>query len=131
VSFTFLLMGFHDKHESISGVPRWQKIEEHCSTTFWLFVLGAKWFTIINVVHFLKKRYIVAFSFRNLIFLTKFWVWTVSHFIFSWVGTGTTAWEKGLSEVSYECYSSVESTYLLHHFGCKWCFTRPYLLQSV
>jgi len=32
-----------------------KKIEEHCSTTFWLFLLGAKRYTIINVVHFLKK----------------------------------------------------------------------------
>ena len=33
-----------------------KKIEEHCSTTFWLFLLGAKRYTIINVVHFLKKN---------------------------------------------------------------------------
>jgi len=26
------------------------------STTFWLFLLGAKRITIMNVVHFLKKR---------------------------------------------------------------------------
>jgi len=47
-----------------------KKLEEHCSTTFWLFLLRAKRFTI--VVHFLKKRCIIAFSVRNLIFLTKF-----------------------------------------------------------
>jgi len=58
-----------------------KKIEEPYSTTFWLFLLGAKRYTIINVVHFLKKRFIVAFSVRNLIFLTKFGVWTVSRFI--------------------------------------------------
>ena len=39
-----------------------ENIEEHCSTTFSLFFLGAKRFTIINVVHFLKRRFIVAFS---------------------------------------------------------------------
>jgi len=39
-----------------------KKIEEHCSTTW------AKRFTIINVVHFLEKQFIVAFSVRNLIF---------------------------------------------------------------
>ena len=58
-----------------------KKIEKHCSTTFWLFLLGAKRFTITNVVHFFKKRCIVAFSVRNLIFLTKFGVWTVPRFI--------------------------------------------------
>jgi len=46
-----------------------------------LFLLGAKRFTIINVVHFLKKPCIVAFSVRKLIFLTKFSVWTVSRLI--------------------------------------------------
>jgi len=45
-----------------------KKIEEHSSKTFWLFLLGAKRYTIINVVNFLKKRFIVAFSVRNLIF---------------------------------------------------------------
>jgi len=38
---------------------------------------------------------------------------------------------KRFSRVSYECLSSVESTYLLDHFGSKWRFTRPWLLQPV
>jgi len=46
-------------------------------------------------------------------------------FASSWVGTSTTAWEKGCSKVSYECWSSFENTYLVHHFGSKWSFTRP------
>jgi len=59
------------------------------------------------------------FRFETL-FLTKFGVWTtVSRLLSSWVGTGATAWEKGFSKVSYECWSSVERTYLLHHFDCK------------
>jgi len=45
-----------------------KKIEEQCSATFRLFLLGAKRFTITNVVHFLKKTFIVAFLVRNLIF---------------------------------------------------------------
>jgi len=28
--FKFLLMGFHEKCKSLSGVPRRQKVEEHC-----------------------------------------------------------------------------------------------------
>jgi len=32
---------------------------------------------------------------------------------------------KRFSKVSYECWSSVERTYLLDHFGSKWSFTRP------
>jgi len=32
-----------------------KKIEEHCSATFRLFLLGAKRFAITNVAHFLKK----------------------------------------------------------------------------
>jgi len=80
-----------------------KKIEEHCSTTFCLFLLGAKRFTIINVIHFFKKLCIVAFSVRNLIFSTKFSVWTVSRLIvfLGWYqchGLG-----KKFSKVSYEC----------------------------
>jgi len=58
-----------------------KKIEGHCSTTFWLFLVVAKRYTIITVVHFLKKRCIVAFLVRNLIFLTEFSVWAVLRFI--------------------------------------------------
>jgi len=46
-------------------------------------------------------------------------VGTVSRFIVFLIGTSTMAWEKGFSKVSYECSSSVERTYLLHHFRCK------------
>jgi len=38
-----------------------------------------------------------------------------------WVHPSTTAWEK----VLYECWPSVERTYLLDRFGSKWRFTRP------
>ena len=42
------------------------------SAAFWLsFLLGAKRITIINVVHFLKKRCLAAFSLRNLILLPR------------------------------------------------------------
>jgi len=29
--FNFCYWGFHDKRESIAAVPRWKKVEEHCS----------------------------------------------------------------------------------------------------
>jgi len=32
---------------------------------------------------------------------------------------------KRFSKVSYACWSSVERTYLIDHFGSKWRFTRP------
>ena len=43
-------------------VPR----QTACSTFWLLFLLGAKRITIINVVHFFKKRCLAAFSLRIL-----------------------------------------------------------------
>jgi len=53
--FKFLLMGSMTDAKVYQGFLYDKKVEEHCSTTFWLFLLGAKQLTIINVVHFLKK----------------------------------------------------------------------------
>ena len=102
------------------------------STTFWLlFLLGAKRITIINVVHFFKKRCLVAFVVRNLIVFN--WIQREDCFTFC-VFLGWCQYhglEKRFSKVSYELQSNVERTYLLHHFGSKWRFTRPQLLQPV
>ena len=95
-------MGFHDKRESI-GVSRWQKDWRALFYNILIIFLGAKRFTIINVIHFLKKTlYSCIFGSKPDI-LTKFRVWTVSRFIVFLDGTSTTAWEKGFSKVSYEC----------------------------
>jgi len=88
-------------------------------------LLGAKRITIINVVHFFKKRCLAAFTVRSLIVLTKFSVRTVSRFSVFLGWSQYHCLGKRFSKVSYECKASVECTYPLEHFGSKCLFTRP------